>query len=198
LVPVSLEESWSAAESLNHDLQDLDARIRAREEHVTSLRGEYLPSVFVSGGYEYNENRYMVHQDNWSVIAGVNISLFAGGSTDAKVGMAKSEVVSLRMTRQKLLDAIRMEVQAAWLEVQSSLKRIDVALSAVGQAQENLRLQRIRYQEGVAISTDVLDAVTLMITAETNAWKANFGLKRAEAALLYAIGRDLASSYDGK
>ena len=198
LVPVSLEESWAAAEAQNPDLQDLDARIRAREENVSSLRGEYLPSIFVSGGYEYNENRYMVNQDNWSIIAGVNISLFAGGSTDAKVAMARSEVTALRMTRQKLLDAVRMEVQAAWLEVESSRKRIEVALSAVGQAQENLRLQRIRYQEGVAISTDVLDAVTMMTTAETNTWKANFGLKRAEASLLYAVGRDLASAYNGR
>jgi len=195
-VPVSLEEAWAAAVSQNPDLQDLDARIRAKEESVSSLRGEYLPSIFVAGGYEYNENQYMVNQYNWSLIAGVNISLFAGGSTDAKVGMAKSEVSSLRAAREKLLDAVRMEVQAAWLEVQLSQKKIQVALAAVGQAQENLRLQRIRYQEGVATSTEVLDAVTLMTVSETNAWKANFGLKRSEAALLYAVGRDLASSYD--
>ena len=197
-VPISLEEAWAAAMSQNPDVLDLDARIRAREESVSSLRGEYLPPIFVTGGYEYNENQYMVNQDNWSLIAGVNISLFAGGSTDAKVGMAKSEVASLRATREKLLDAVRMEVQAAWLEVQLSQKKIQVALAAVGQSLENLRLQRLRYQEGVATSTEILDAVTLMTVSETNAWKANFGLKRAEAALLYAVGRDLASSYDGR
>jgi len=40
--------------------------------------------------------------------------------------------------------------------------------------------------------------VTLMTTAETNAWKANFGVRRAEAALLYSMGRDLAGAYNNK
>ncbi len=195
LANISLEEAWAAAETENPDLRDLDARTRAKEESVSAIRGEYLPQVYVSGGYEYSENQYMVHQDNWSLIAGVNMSLFAGGSTGAKVGAAKSEVLSLRMTREKQLDAVRMDVQAAWLEVQSSQKKIEVALAAVSQAQENLRLQRLRYKEGVGTNTDVLDAITLLTTAETNSWKANFGLRRAEAALLYTMGRDLGAAY---
>jgi outer membrane protein len=192
---VTLEEAWSAAESQNPDLRDLDARIRATEEGVSSIRGEYRPSIYVSGGYEYAENKYMVQQDNWSLIAGVNMSLFAGGSTDAKVGMAKSQLLSLRITREKLLDGVRMETQSAWLEVQTSHKKIQVAQAAVSQAEENLRLQRLRFKEGVGTTTDVLDAVALLTTAETNSWKANFGLRRAEAALLYAMGRDLAGAY---
>mgnify|MGYP006268516717 CR=1 FL=1 len=132
---MTLEEAWSSAEAQNPDLRDLEARIHAKEENVSFLRGEYLPQIYVSGGYEYNENQYMVNQDNWSVIAGVSMSLFAGGSTGAKVGAAKSEVLSLRMSREKLLDAVRMSAQAAWLEVQSSQKKIQVALAAVGQAQ---------------------------------------------------------------
>ena len=65
----------------------------------------------------------------------------------------------------------------------------------MNQSAENLRIQRLRYQQGVGTSTEVLDAVTLMTTAETNAWKANFGVRRAEAALLYTMGRDLAAAY---
>ena len=36
----------------------------------------------------------------------------------------------------------------------------------MAQAEENLRLQRLRYQEGVGTATEVLDAVTLLTTAE--------------------------------
>ncbi len=192
---ITLQDAWAAAEAQNADLRDLEARTRAKDESISSIRGENLPSIYVSGGYEYSENQYMVQQRNWALVAGVNMSLFAGGSTSAKVSMAKYELLSLRMSREKLLDAVRMEVQAAWLEVQSSQKKIQVALAAVGQAQENLRLQRLRYKEGVGTNTEVLDAVTLLTTAETNSWKANFGLRRAEAALLYAMGRDLAVAY---
>ena len=192
---VTLEEAWAAAEQGNPDLRDLDARIRAKEAGVSSVRSDYYPTVYVSGGYEYTQNQYQLHEDNWTVIAGVNVNLFGGGSTNARVGMARGELASLTYARDKVLDAVRLDVQAAFLDLESSRRKIDVALVAVSQAGENLRLQRLRYQEGVGTATDVLDAVTLMTVAETNAWKANFGLKRAEAALLYAMGKDLAAAY---
>jgi len=195
---VTLEQAWAEAEQANPDLRDLDARTRAKSENVSSVRAEYLPSVYVSGGYEYNENRYQVHQDNWAVIAGVNINLSSGGATSSRVGIAKSELLSLRLSREKLLDAVRLDVQAALLDLQSSTQKVEVVKTAVAQAEENLRLQRLRYKEGVGTSTDVLDAVTLMTTAETNAWKANFGVRRAEAALLYSMGRDLAGAYSAE
>lgn len=195
LGPVTLDQAWAEAEQSNPDLKDLDARVRAKEENISSIRSDYLPTVYVSGGYEYMENRYQVHPDNWSVIAGVNINLFAGGSTSSKVSMAKSEHLSLRLGREKLLDAVRLDVQASWLDRESSTLKVEVAASAVSQAAENLRLQRLRYQQGIGTSTEVLDAVSLMTTAETNAWKANFAVRRAEAALQYTMGRDLAAVY---
>jgi outer membrane protein len=195
---VSLEQAWTEAEQSNPDLRDLDARVRAKEESVSAVRAEYMPTFYVSGGYEYSENPYLVHQDNWALIAGVNINLSSGGATSSKVSMTKSELLSLRLNREKLLDTVRLDVQAAWLDLQSSTQKVEVASAAVAQAEENLRLQRLRYKEGVGTSTDVLDAVTLMTTSETNAWKANFGVRRAEAALLYTMGRDLAGAYNGK
>ena len=194
-LPSTIEECWAAAERDSPDLRDLDARIRAKEASVSSVRSEHLPTLYVSGGYEYSGNQYQVHEDNWTVIAGVNINLFAGGSTSSRAGVAKAEALSLKIARERLLDDLRLEVKAAWLDIQSSRKKIEVALVAVAQAEENLRLARLRYQEGIATAAEVTDAVALMTTAETNAWKANFGLKRAEAALLYATGRDLASAY---
>jgi outer membrane protein TolC len=194
-LPLTINDAWAAAEKENPDLRDLDARIKSREETTKAVGAEYLPTVYLSGGYEYSENRYQVHEQNWTVIAGVNVNLFAGGATSARMGVARSEVNSLRYLREKVLDAVRLDVQSAWLDLDSSRRKIDVAYAAVNQASENLRLQRLRYQEGVGTATDVLDAVALMTTAETNAWKANFGLKRAEAALLHAMGRDLATAY---
>ena len=197
LGPVPLDQAWAEAEQSNPDLKDLDARVRAKEESISYVRSEYLPTLYVSGGYEYQENQYQLHPDNWTVIAGVNINLFAGGSTSSKVGITRSEHLSLKLSREKLLDVIRLDVQAAWLDRESSTQKVQVVMAAVAQSAENLRLQRLRYQQGVGTSTEVVDAVTLMTTAETNAWKANFGVRRAEAALLYAMGRDLAGAYNG-
>jgi outer membrane protein TolC len=197
-LPATVEECWAAAERDSPDLRDLDARIRAKEASVSSVRSEHLPTLYLSGGYEYSENQYQVHEDNWTVIAGVNLNLFAGGATSSRAGMAKAEALSLRISRERLRDDLRLEVKTAWLDIQSSRKKIDVAMAAVAQAEENLRLARLRYREGITTAAEVTDAVALMTTAETNAWRANFGLKRAEAALLYVTGSDLAAAYGAK
>jgi outer membrane protein len=70
-----------------------------------------------------------------------------------------------------------------------------VTKDAVGQAEENLRINRVRYAEGVGIATEVLDAVTLLTIAETNFYKSLYDFKRAEAGLIYSMGKDLSEAY---
>lgn len=192
---ITLEEAWQEAENESPELKGIRAQIQAKKETVSAIRSEYLPNIYVAGGYDYQKNRYQVHDDNWSVIAGINLNFSAGGSTRAKVLMGEGELRGLTVTGDKLLDLVRLEVQRNYLEYQSSIQKVEVTEAAVAQAEENLRIQRLRYQEGVGTATEVLDAVTLLTTAQTNAWKAQYGVKRAEAGLLYVMGRDLAGAY---
>jgi outer membrane protein TolC len=192
---MTLEEAWTSAEASRPRLKEIDAMIASKEQNVKAVQAEYLPTLYVSGGWEHAENQYMVHQENWSAIAGVNINLSSGGASSSKSGMARAELRSLKLTRDKLLDDIRLEVKSAYLDLQSSALKIEVAKTAVAQAEENLRLQRLRYKEGVGTATDVLDAVTLLTTAESNTWKSLYGIKRAEAIFLNAAGKDLVSAY---
>lgn len=192
---LTLEEAWSSAETTNSRLKEMDAMISAKGESVRATQAEYLPTFYVSGGYEYAENKYMVHQDNWSAIAGVSLNLFSGGASSSKTGIARAELRSLKLSREKLLDGLRLEVKSAYLDLQSTTQKIDVAKAAVAQAEENLRLQRLRFKEGVGTTTEVLDAVTLLTTAESNSWRALYGFKRAEAVLLNAAGKDLVGLY---
>jgi outer membrane protein TolC len=192
---LTLDEAWAGAEASRSLLKEIDAAIAAKEQNVQSTQAEYLPTFYVSGGYEYLENKYMVHQDNWSAIVGVNINLFSGGASTSKIGMARAELRSLKLSREKLLDTIRLEVKSAYLDLQSSTKKMEVTKAAVEQAEENLRLQHLRYKEGVGTATEVLDAVALLTTAESNSWKSLYDVKRAEAVLLNAAGKDLVGAY---
>ena len=192
---ITLEAAWTAAEAESSDLRDLDAKIAAKGESVRTIEAEYLPTLYLSGGYEYQENRYLVHQDNWSLIAGVNVNLSSGGASRSKVGMANSELRSLKLLRDKMLDTVRLSVKAAYLDHQTSRQKVEVANTAVAAAVENLRLHKLRFKEGVGTTTDVLDAVTLLSTAESNLWRATYATQRAEANLLYAMGKDLVTAY---
>lgn len=192
---ITLETAWTVAEAESPEIQVIEAGIKAKEESVHAVRGEYFPSLFLSGGYDYQENRYMVHDNNWSLIAGASFNLFGGGATTAKVHIAQNELASLRTTRDKIVDAVRLDVKAAYLNLQSSSQQIEVTRTAVAQAEENLRLQRLRYQEGVGTAIEVLDAVTLLTATQSGNLRALYGFERAEAGLLYSMGRDLMGTY---
>ncbi len=192
---ISLEQSWTEAEAQSPEIQVIDAAVRAKEESVKSIQAEYLPSFYLSGGYQYQQNEYQVYQGNWSVIAGFDLVLSSGGATSSRVSMSKGELLSLRITKDKIVDAVRLDVKSAYLDLQSSTQKVDVMKTSVASAEENLRLQRLRYQEGVGTAIEVLDAVTLLSTAETNSWRARYSAGRAEAGLLYSMGRDLTGEY---
>jgi len=192
---ITLESAWTAAEAESSDLRDLDAKIAAKAESVRTIEAEYLPTLYLSGGYEYQENQYQVHPRNWSLIAGVNVNLFSGGASGSKISMAKSELRSLKLIREKMLDTVRLSVKAAYLDQQTSRLKVEVAKTAVASAVENLRLHTLRFKEGVGTTTEVLDAVTLLSTAESNLWRATYAMQRAEASLLYSMGKDLVTAY---
>src|SRR5208337_4576428 len=113
--------------------------------------------------------------------------------TKAEVAKIDYQREQLLEQRQKLDDDIKLDVEKSWLDIKNAAERMNVTRDAVKQGEENLKINKERYREGVGTSTDVLDAITLLTIAETNACRAEYELRRAHGAFMYAIGIDLAS-----
>jgi outer membrane protein TolC len=125
----------------------------------------------------------------------MNVNLFSGGSTRADVMKSRSQQYQLLEQRAKLVDDIRLEVQKYMLDLENARERNQVTRDAMEQAKENLRMNRVRYEEGVGTATEVLDAVNLTTVAEMNYYRAIYDFRRAEAGLHYATGKDLREVY---
>lgn len=194
-VLVELEEAWRTAEEQRLELQVLSRELRIAELDEARSRAGYFPEFFARGAYTYTENRYQLHEDNWSLLLGVNLNVFRGGSVKAEVQKALYRQERLGELRAKLIDDVRVEVETSYLDSENATEKVAVTKDAVSQADENLRIHRIRYEEGVGTATDVLDAVTLLRIAETNYDSALYDLKRARARLMFAMGIDLLSAY---
>ncbi len=192
---MSLDAAYETALRLRPEFKALQASISAKREEVKALKARFYPDFYVSGGYDYQENRYMVYEGNWSLVAGIKVNLSSGGATRARLRRAVAELRKLGLEEEKLRDGIMLDVKKAYLQLRSAARKVEVTAGAVAQAEENLRLQRLRYREGVATATDVIDAVVLAGKAETNYWRAVYGRMRAEAELLYAVGEDIVKAY---
>lgn len=173
----------------------VDRTLSAIDLEVTAQRSELLPKLYVRGSNDYMENSYQLHENNWSLTLGVNVNLFDGGRSLADLQKTKHRRKQLLEQRAKLADEIKLELQRYNLDLQNAYARILANQDASGQARENLRINKKRYEEGVGTATEVLDAVTLLTTAETNVIRSQYDYRKAEAATHYAAGTNLLDVY---
>lgn len=190
-----VERAWDTALKQRPEMMIVDETMRAFNLEEKTKESEYYPKFFVRGSYDFTDNQYQVHEGNWALTLGMGMNIFSGGST--KAGLLKIENQKLQLTEQKakIEDGIRLEVEKYYLDMENARERIKVTKDAAGQADENLRINRVKYKEGAGTATDVLDAVTLLSVADTNYHRAIYDLKRAEASLLYALGMNLSEVY---
>ena len=193
---IDLEQAWAIAEQQRPELRMAAEMISALELEKTAVGTEYFPRFFLRGGYDYTENSYQLHEENWSVTLGMGINLYQGGRTRAEIRKIGEQRLKLLEERDKLKDDIRLEVQKYLFDAKTAQGRANVTKDSVAQAEENLRINRVKYAEGVGTATEVLDAVALLTVAETNFYRSLYDLKKAEAAVLYALGKDLLEVYN--
>ncbi len=189
------EKAWETALEQRPEMRIVSETMKSLNFEEVSRKSEYYPRFFAGASWDYTENKYMLHQGNASVLLGMTVNLFAGGSTRAEVLKVGHQKQQLQEQGARLGDEIRLEVEKNIFDLRNALDRIRVTKDAAGQAEENLRINRVRYEEGVGTATEVLDAVTLLTVAETNFYKSLYDARRAEAALLYSIGNDLTEVY---
>ena len=189
------EEILSSVRSNRIELKILDEQIVAAEAKLRSREAGRYPSLFVGGGYSFEENPYRVHEDNWSATLGLTWDLYTGGARKASEGQASSELSALIAQREKVDRLVRLEALDSFRLLTGATQREKVAGKAVEQARESLRLQRARYNEGEASATEVTDTITALAQMELSHRSALYGMRRAEAQLLYSMGIDLVEAY---
>ncbi len=196
LPPMSvLEKSWENALQQRPEIRIVDHQLKISDLQETAKRSEFLPVFFAEGGYGYTKNQFQLHEDNWSLVFGLTINLFNGGATRAEVSKIRLRSGQLNEERNRLLDDIRLEVQRYYLDESNARDNVSATKEAIRQAEENLRIDKVRYEEGVGTATDVLDAISLLTLAERNYYKSLYDMRRAHAGLIYATGEDLTLSY---
>lgn len=190
-----LSSAYEVAENLRPEIKVIDNEIEILKLKEKAKASEYYPRLFLQGGYEYTENRYMLHEENWSLVLGLTFNLFSGGSTSSEIARLRIQQSQLLEERKRLVDDIRLEVKRYFIELKNASERLNVTERAISQAEENLRINKIRFEEGAGKSTDVLDAIALLSLAETNYYRARYEYLRAKAGLLYSLGKDITTGF---
>lgn len=169
------------------ELSTLALQTHALEQQAASENAGLWPQVNVSGGYQYEQNRYQTYEGMWMANATVEWKIY-DGSTKHRSDALTHQALALSAQRNDLVSTIQLQVRQAWLDLQEAQKRVQVTQKAISQADENLKVSTERYQQGLATNTEVLDAEDLRLRSYNNFNNARYDTAMANLNLRRALG----------
>ncbi len=189
LPPLPPHADVQAALSNRPEIKAQKKAVEAAELAVKESRSEYYPEIFARLGIDYVENDMVKEQAIMSATAGLRINLFDGLATTSRY---RQSVKTLHRSSENLSlmeSGIRLEYETAWNDAKVASDRIDTVRKSISQGEENLRINKDRYQEQVGTATDVIDAETLLLRTKTEYYKAVFDYQVALARVRKALGQ---------
>jgi outer membrane protein TolC len=177
----TLDEYLQTAYNNRKDLAAIDLRKKASESGIRSAKGDYYPSLAVTGGYIAADIPEVISITN-ALNIGVGVSYNIGSlwKTKAKVQQAEARTKQAAIGESQLNDDIRLDVNHAYLNFLSSQKKIEVYEKAVEQAIENYRIVKNKHDNNLETTTDLLDANTKQLLE-----RMNLIFAKAEAVVAY-------------
>ncbi len=183
-----LESLTDQAISQRHELLTLQKQILALRHQADAIHAKNGPQLALTGGYGYQENQYQVHEGQWSASLGAKWKLFDGGVIKHKSSATKRRAAALQEYHDDMLTHIELQVRQYWLDIQEARKRIQVTDKAAIQAEENLKVNRDRFENGLSTNADVLDAESLRTRSQYNQANALYDAIIATLRLNRAVG----------
>lgn len=197
-VNYDLEASLAAARAKRPELRRLEELRKAREAGVTVAKSNYLPQVYLTGGYEGRKSRFSNavsdSVDGWTAGVEASWAIFDGARTRGRVAQARAQLNQARLGVSEQTLAIEVEVRRALSSLQEAAELAEAAGKVVEQATEALRLADVRYRNGAATQLDVLQARVALTEAQLNRLEANYRHTVALATVRKAIGETNAAA----
>ena len=114
-------------------------------------------------------------------------NLYDGGRAAAQVNQFKADQATAESNFEKTARQARYDVEEAYINQESRLKQIETATGAVKQAEEALRLSRLRLDAGVGTQLEVITAESDFTRADVNRVQAIIGYNQSRASLERAV-----------
>ena len=174
-LPGPAESAASEEEMLNKrsEIKFLEEIAAAAGMQVRIAQALYYPSVDVSGIYsKYDDDPlvgsglYPEEEVRTQVVVSMNI--FDGFGKNAKISAARLEARGLRHDLAEARRDFTTQFQNLLLDYKVSSDNVVVAAGSITQAEENLRVTRLAYDEGISAESELLDAITSLSRAKFN------------------------------
>ena len=186
----SLEELKRLALENRPDLKGLERRREQAELGVGLARSAWYPTLHAGAAFQLNDRAVPFGSDNNSWYAGASLrwEIFDGmrrTREQEKAGALQAGAAELVAQYKK---EIAFQIAESGLRRDEAAKRVDVALAAVADAEEGLRLVQKRFEGSLASVVELLDAQTTVNRARATVVDTAADLVLASAQLVSSAG----------
>lgn len=187
-VPQNLETLQTQAQAQRLELRALALQGHLSDEQIKALRGENLPQLQAQL-VSMKLDQAVLDEDllhyaglalSWQLFDGHKNAHLRQAVTEQKQGISEAS--------DDARQDVALQVKSTWMNLQESRQRIDVAQSALSAAEENLRVTRDRYRNGLGTQADVLDAQVAWSLSINRYHDARYDAIASHYHLLAAIG----------
>lgn len=156
---------------------------------LEKARGSKRPSVDTFASYQLDHGFELDGSgDSWMAGVKVNYNLYDGSRGNSEVSIARTKLQKLRARIKKTELSLSLEIEQAKLKYQQAKERLIVTSKMVGVAKEVTEIARVRFKEGVILSSDLIDFETRLSDARARHLSAEASYQVAIANLRRASG----------
>ncbi len=151
------------------DLEALNFTKAASDANVKVAKSAYFPSISLVAGYTALDLQNVVTVQNaMNIGVGLSYNLSSIFKNGKEVNAAKSRSLQVEQQKAILTDHIKSQIMQAREEYELALKQITVYNEAVLQADENYRIVKDKYDNGLSDTNDLLEADVEDLSARIN------------------------------
>ncbi len=183
----------SAAYANRPEIRSLELATQIYKQKVNVTRAAHLPSVALIGNYMVTNPSVFNSFENkfrgmWNVGVMVQIPIWHWGEGVYKTRAAKAEERIAQYRLQDAREKIELQVNQAAFKVNEAGKKLVISAKNMEKAEENLRYATLGFKEGVISTSNVLEAQTAWLSAQSEKIDAQIDVKLTEIYLQKSLG----------
>ncbi len=191
--PVSLPPLHEDEDKAYANRPELQQILRTGDALGASKRAafsDYLPNVSVFASYGWMENTLQFANNTHLLIGGAQLTwnLFSGFRTNAKMQETDAQIEELRFNAESAFAGIRLEIENARLEKVNATERLAIAKKQITSAEENYRITKLQYDNGMMPLITMIDAETTLANSNANLTTTTYDVLIADAKYRKALG----------
>jgi len=176
------------------DLNALAMQKNAAETAVKETKSQLYPKLNIMADYNYLRPNPRVippldqFQRTWDAGVEITYNLTDLYNNKNKTDVSRAQLAETEAEFAELSDNVKMEINQSYLQYKQSIEKIEVAQKSLEQAQENYKLVKSRYDNHVALITDLTDANNYLFNARISLISAKADAEQAYYNLLKSAG----------